>query len=29
VIAVVLGLVIYVVFVKWAHLHLIGVPPFG
>jgi uncharacterized membrane protein len=29
IIAVVLGLVVYVVFVKWAHLRLIGVPPFG
>ena len=29
VIAVVAGLVVYVVFVKWAHLHLIGIPPFG
>jgi uncharacterized membrane protein len=28
-IAVVAGLVLYVVFVKWAHLRLIGVPPFG
>lgn len=27
VIAVVAGLVLYVVFVKWAHLHLFGVPP--
>ncbi len=27
VIAVVVGLILYVVFVKWAHLHLFGVPP--
>lgn len=27
VIAVVIGLILYVVFVKWAHLHLFGVPP--
>lgn len=29
IIAVVVGLVLYVVFVKWAHVRLIGVPPFG
>lgn len=29
VIAIVVGLVLYVVFVKWAHLRLIGIPPFG
>jgi uncharacterized membrane protein len=29
VIAVVAGLLVYLVFVKWAHLRLIGIPPFG
>jgi uncharacterized membrane protein len=29
IIAVVVGLVLYVFFVKWAHMHLIGVAPFG